>query len=59
VGYKYDLAISFAGEQRALAARFATQLDASGYSIFYDEFHQAELWGNDLSVTVAWIRKLA
>ena len=53
--YKYDLAISFASEQRALAAHFATKLDASGYSIFYDEFHQAELWGQDLSVILGKI----
>ena len=50
--YKYDLAISFAGEQRNLAEIFARRLDASGYSIFYDEFQQAELWGRDLSVAL-------
>jgi hypothetical protein len=50
--YKYDLAISFAGEQRGLAETFARRLDASGYSIFYDEFHQAELWGRDLSIAL-------
>jgi hypothetical protein len=26
--------------------------DASGYSVFYDEFEQAELWGRDLSVAL-------
>ena len=50
--YKYDLAISFAGEQRPLADVFARRLDASGYSIFYDEFQQAELWGRDLSIAL-------
>ena len=50
--YKYDLAISFAGEQRGLAHTFAQRLDASGYSVFYDEFQQAELWGRDLSVAL-------
>ncbi len=39
---KYDLAISFAGEQRQLAEFFARRLDASGYSIFYDEYTQAD-----------------
>jgi hypothetical protein len=53
--YKYDLALSFAGEQRHLAATFAQRLDASGYSIFYDEFNQSELWGRDLSVVLAKI----
>jgi TIR domain len=50
--YKYDLALSFAGEERNLAAELARRLDASGYSIFYDEFQQAELWGTDLSVAL-------
>lgn len=40
---KYDLAISFAGEDRALARGLAERLDAAGYSIFFDEFHHAEL----------------
>lgn len=46
---KYDLAVSFAGEQRCIAEYFARRLDASGYAVFYDEFAQAELWGSDLS----------
>lgn len=49
---KYDLAISFAGEQRNLARRLAERLDAAGYSIFFDEFHQAELWGRDLTMAL-------
>lgn len=53
MSHKYDLAISFAGEQRDLARRFALRLDASGYSIFYDEFQQAELWAKDLSIVLA------
>jgi hypothetical protein len=50
--YKYDLAISFSGSDRGLADRFATRLDAGGYSIFFDAFFQAELWGRDLSVAL-------
>ncbi|WP_426293290.1 TIR domain-containing protein [Dyadobacter endophyticus] len=49
---KYDLAISFAGEQREIAKTFATRLDASGYSIFYDSFFEAELLGSDLPVVL-------
>jgi hypothetical protein len=49
---KYDLAISFAGEQRSLARSLAERLDGAGYSIFFDEFHQAELWGRDLTVAL-------
>jgi hypothetical protein len=50
--YKYDLAISFAGEQRELAESLATKLDAAGYSIFYDKFEAAELWGQDLTIAL-------
>jgi hypothetical protein len=53
MSYEYDLAISFAGEQRGLAHTLAHRLDAAGYAIFYDEFKQAELWGRDLSVTLS------
>ena len=49
---KYDLAVSFAGEQRDLARAIAERLDAAGYSIFFDEFHEAELWGRDLTVAL-------
>lgn len=52
MNYKYDLAISFAGEQRGLADTLACRLDATGFSVFYDEFEQAKLWGDDLSVTL-------
>lgn len=49
---KYDIAISFAGEQRNVAESIATRLDAAGYSVFYDLFEQAELWGRDLSISL-------
>lgn len=55
---KYDLAISFAGEQRRLARAFAERLDASGYAIFFDEFYEAELWAADLTVALADIYAL-
>ncbi|HEV2577612.1 MAG TPA: TIR domain-containing protein [Acidobacteriaceae bacterium] len=50
---KYDLAISFAGEQRTLAEEFADRLDSSGYSIFYDEYEGADIWGTDLTIKLA------
>ena len=53
--YKYDLAISFAGEQRELAESLATMLDAAGYSIFYDKFEAAELWGQDLTLALGTV----
>jgi hypothetical protein len=53
--YLYDLAASFAGEQRALALSLASRLDASGYSIFYDGFEAAQLWGTELPVKLGEI----
>jgi hypothetical protein len=50
--FKYDLAVSFAGEQRELAKFFAQRLDATGYSVFYDGFLTADLWGKDLTVAL-------
>lgn len=46
----YDLAISFAGENRDVAEALAIALRKEGYAIFYDDFEKAELWGRDLSV---------
>jgi len=48
--YKYDLAVSFAGEHRQIAEAIVSRLDASGYSVFYDDYHQAELWGRELAI---------
>lgn len=43
-----DVTLSFAGEDRKHAEDLAKLLDAGGYSVFYDEFELAELWGKDL-----------
>ena len=45
---EYDVALSFAGKDRHHAERLAKLLDAGGYSVFYDEFERAQLWGKDL-----------
>ncbi len=45
---QYHVAISFAGEDRAIAKQIADGLTKSGYSIFYDEYERANLWGKDL-----------
>lgn len=44
----YDIAVSFAGEDRALVEEFASALRKKGVRIFYDNFEQATLWGKDL-----------
>ncbi|ETI60374.1 TIR domain-containing protein [Marinomonas profundimaris] len=46
--HKYDLAISFAGEDRAIAKEIANQIKKMGYSVFYDEFEKAHLLGKNL-----------
>ena len=48
--YKYEVALSFAGENRDFAEAIATALELENVKVFYDEFDPAELWGEDLSV---------
>jgi hypothetical protein len=47
-GYEYDVALSFAGEDRAAVEQFATLLRAQSLKVFYDSWEQASLWGRDL-----------
>lgn len=46
--YKYDFALSFAGQQRDVAERLAQLLKQQRVRIFYDMDEQAHLWGKDL-----------
>lgn len=46
--YDYDVALSFAGEDRKVVEQFAEQLKAQGLRVFYDIWEQANLWGRDL-----------
>jgi hypothetical protein len=45
---KYDVALSFAGENRGYVDEVAKGLRAAGVSVFYDEFERIELWGRNL-----------
>lgn len=47
---EYDIALSFAGEERAYVDRVATLLKERGVRVFYDLFEEADLWGKDLYV---------
>jgi hypothetical protein len=47
-GLVYDVAISFAGEDRETARKIAEALRDAGRRIFYDEYEKASLWGRDL-----------
>lgn len=46
--HKFDIALSFAGEDRAYVQMVADGLIAKGIKVFYDTFEQADLWGKDL-----------
>ena len=54
---QYDIALSFAGEDRQYAERLAELLTADGYSVFYDEYERAELWGKDLYTHLSSVYK--
>ncbi len=45
---KYDVALSFAAEDRQYAKTLANLLEADGYKPFYDENELANLWGKNL-----------
>jgi hypothetical protein len=45
---EYDVALSFAGEDRAQADALAEALTANQVRVFYDRYEQADLWGKDL-----------
>lgn len=44
----FDIALSFAGEDRAYVDEVAHALRERGVKVFYDLFEEAELWGKDL-----------
>ncbi|CAM4517192.1 TIR domain-containing protein [Paenibacillus macerans] len=48
--HKYDVALSYAGEDRSYVEIIAKELKARDIKVFYDEFEEASLWGKDLSV---------
>jgi hypothetical protein len=53
--FKYDVAVSFAGEDRALVEEFVSILASKHVSVFYDSWERAELWGKDLYQYLAMI----
>lgn len=46
--YEYDVALSFAGEDRAYVEKVARLLKERGVRVFYDKYEEVELWGKDL-----------
>lgn len=46
--YEYDVALSFAGENREYVEKVASFLKNFGVKVFYDDFNQDEIWGKNL-----------
>lgn len=47
-GRKYDVSLSFAGEDRPYVGQVASFLRGAGVRVFYDEYEETALWGKDL-----------
>jgi len=45
---RYDVALSFAGEDREFVERVANAMRSKGVRVFYDRYEEAELWGKNL-----------
>jgi len=46
--YVYDVALSFAGEDREYVEQVAILLKSYGVKVFYDKFEETNLWGKNL-----------
>jgi hypothetical protein len=46
--FQFDVALSFAGEDRVYAGDIAERFRSHDVRVFYDEYEQAMLWGKDL-----------
>jgi hypothetical protein len=47
--FEFDIAISFAGENRDLAKKFADKIEIFDVSVFYDELYESNLLGKALT----------
>jgi len=61
VRFEYDVALSFAGENRETVASIAGCLQGRGVKVFYDDFERTSLWGRDLqehlvNIYMRWAR---
>jgi len=46
--YEFDIALSFAGEDRYFVKLVANELKSNGLTVFYDEYEEIDLWGKNL-----------
>ena len=54
----FDVALSFAGEDRVFVERVAERLKANNIQVFYDKDEEIYLWGKDLGDTLDSIYRL-
>lgn len=47
--YDYDVAVTFAGEDRQFVEAVVRPIVADGFTVFYDQDEQVSLWGEDLT----------
>lgn len=57
--FAYDVALSFAGEQRSYVQKVAAALRRQGIRPFYDDYEKVELWGKDLYEHLDWVYQKA
>ena len=55
---RYEVALSFAGEQRPYVEQVATTLQSRGIRVFYDNFEKVSLWGRHLTEELQAIYEL-
>jgi hypothetical protein len=53
----FDVAVSFVGTQRGIAENLAKAIRDAGFSVFYDDFYAAQLWGRPEAACLQWIIK--
>lgn len=56
---RYEVALSFAGEQRGYVEEVARALHSLGVAVFYDEFEQTRLWGRYLAEELQYVYGIA
>ena len=54
---EFDIALSFAGEDRTYVNEVANALRDRGVNVFYDLFEEVDLWGKDLYVHLSDVYK--
>jgi tetratricopeptide (TPR) repeat protein len=53
--FEYDVAISYAGENRRIVEQIAKKLTENGIRVFYDIFEKSKLWGKKLSTNFRFV----